>query len=85
MCFSLGWIEQICILAIVVIGVVAILRLVIPYVLAKAGATIGQGVNVIIGALRIALWVVVAIIVVIICFDLIACLLGYVSLPTLKR
>lgn len=85
MCFSLNWLMQICILAIVIIAIVAILKIIIPYALSKAGATIGQGISVVLEVLKIVLWAVVAIIVVILCFELIACLIGYAGNLQLRR
>jgi hypothetical protein len=73
MCFSLAWIEQILIWAVVVVAVVAIIKILIALVLPQlgwAGSVIMQGLN-------IVMWAVVAIFVIIICFDLISCLLDF--------
>jgi hypothetical protein len=70
MCFSLGWIAQLCIWLIVVFAVVQIIRLLLPYLLGLIGIPlIGQ-------IISIVLWAVVAIMCVYIIFDLLACLLG---------
>ena len=79
MCFSWEFIKQVLILAIVVVAIIGILQLVIPFVISKLGASLGEGWNVVIGAFRILVWAVIAIIVVIICFDIIACLWSYVG------
>jgi len=71
-CFSLGWVEHILIQIIVIIAVVAIIRLLIPFVL----RALGVAGSVVVQAINIVLWAVVAIFVIIICFDLIECLLG---------
>jgi hypothetical protein len=87
MCFSLDWLRQICILLIVLGGVFAILKLVIPYVIAKSGFAMGEGFNLIVRCIRIVIYVIIACIVVFICFELIACLLsmtGGLSMPSLK-
>ena len=72
MCFSLGWIEQVLIRLVILLAVVGIIKLLLPYLLAQLGA----GGAVIIQALKIVLWAVVAIFVIIVCFDLISCLLS---------
>lgn len=70
MCFSLGWIEELCIWLIVVIAVVSVIRLLVPYLTGLIGVPlIGQIIN-------IVLWAVVAIMCVYIIFALLACLLG---------
>lgn len=69
-CFSLGWIEQLCIWLIVVCAVVAIIRLLVPYLTGLIGIPlVGQIIN-------IVLWAVVAIMCVYIIFALLSCLLG---------
>ncbi len=83
-CFSIAWIEQILIWLVIFVAVFAILGLLVPYVLRHAGSIIGEGVNVVIAALRIVFWAAVVIVVIIICFDLISCLInhsGGLSLP----
>lgn len=85
MCFSLAWLQQILILCIVIGGVFAILKLLIPYVLTQMGATVGPGLTVVISAVKIVIWCIIAICVVIICFELIGCLLsmtGGLHLPS---
>lgn len=70
MCFSLSWIEQLCVWLIIVCAVVAIIRLLIPFVTGLIGLPIvGQIIN-------IMLWAIVAIMVVYIAFAVISCLLG---------
>jgi len=80
MCFSLVWIEQILIWAVIVIAVVAILKLLIPFILSQLGAS---G-SVIMAAINIVVWAFVAIIVIYICFALIGCLLssGHLAFPS---
>ena len=71
MCFSLAWIEQLCVWLIVVCAVVAIIRLLVPFL---TGMIIG--VPVVGQIINIVLWAVVAIMVVYIVFALLSCLLG---------
>lgn len=79
MCFSLDWIKQLLILAVVVFAIVGILQLLIPYVITKMGITLGDGANVVIGVFRIAFIAAIVILVIIICFTVIACLWHYVG------
>lgn len=71
MCFSLQWLQQIFIWAIVIGAVIAIIRLLLPMVFAQfgGGGTLAQIIN-------IVLWAFVAIVIVYIAFALIACLLS---------
>jgi hypothetical protein len=84
MCFSLEWLKEMAIWAVVLIGIFAILQLLIPFILSKIGGEISGGVDLVVKMLKIALWVFVAIIVIIIAFDLISCLLGSTKMPTLS-
>lgn len=77
MCFSLAWLQQILIFLIIIGAIVAILKLVVPYALSMLGAELGAGANLVIAVFKIVLWAIVAIFCVIICFQLIACLLSY--------
>lgn len=72
MCFSLAWLVNLLILLIVLGAVVAIIRLVLPRILANfgdPGVLIGQILNII-------LWAVVLIAIVVFAFELLSCLLG---------
>lgn len=71
MCFSLGWLQQILIWAIVIGAVIAIIKLVVPFALAQLG-----GGGILAQIINIALWAFVAIMIVYIAFALISCLLG---------
>lgn len=77
MCFSLDFLKQLLILAVIIIAVIGILNLLIPYIVSKLGASLGDGWNIVVQAFKIFIWAVVAILVIIICFQLISCLLGY--------
>lgn len=69
-CFSLGFIEQLCIWLIVVGALIAIIRLLVPFLTSLIGIPlIAQIIN-------IVLWAVVAIMCVYIIFALLSCLLG---------
>ena len=70
-CFSLFTIERLLIWLVVVGGIVALIRLLVPAVLAPLGL-IG---NVVVQALYIVLWVVVAIAVIVLIFELLACVI----------
>lgn len=71
MCFSLPWLRDLFIWLIVVCAVIALIRLLIPPLVAFIGIPlIGQ-------ALNIVLWAVVAIMAVNIIFALVGCLLGF--------
>lgn len=75
MCFSLSWLRDVFVWLIVIGACVALIKLVLPIVLAQLGplGTIG---NLIVGAIRIVIWAFVAIICVYFIFDLVSCLLG---------
>ena len=69
-CFSLAWLEQVLVWLIIVGAIIAILRLVVPWVLAQVGIPIvGQVLNII-------LWAIICIIVIWIVFALLSCLVG---------
>lgn len=73
MCFSLNWIENLLIWLVIVGAVVAVIKLLVPYVasqLGSPGAVIMQ-------VLNITMWAVVLIFVIVIVFDLLACLVGF--------
>lgn len=71
-CFSLPWLEQILIWLVVVCAVVAILRLLVPFILAQLGA----GGDIIMKAINIVVWAIICCFVIYICFALIYCLTG---------
>lgn len=73
MCFSLEWLEQLLVWVVIVVAVIAIVRLLVPWVFGQLGA----GGSVIAAAVNIVLWAVIAIFVIYICFALISCLLTY--------
>jgi hypothetical protein len=70
MCFSLQWIEQLIVWLIIVGAIIAVIKLVIPFITSLTGMPIiGQ-------ILLILLWAVVAIALVYIVFGLLSCLGG---------
>lgn len=75
MCFSLQWLQQICTWIVIVCACVAIIRLLIPIVLAEIG-TLGAFGTFIVGVVRILLWATVAIVCIYFVFELLSCLLG---------
>ena len=87
-CFSLQWIAQILIWCIIIGAVFAILNLIVPWALSKAGIALGDAANMIIAVFKIIVWAFVAIVVVVIVFALISCLIsagGGLGLPRLGR
>ena len=74
-CFSLEWIEQLLIWLVVIIAIVAIIRLVLPYLLSLFGPQPAGG-GIVFRIISIVLWAVVAIFCIYIAFDLIACLIS---------
>lgn len=77
MCFPLDFIKTLLILAVVVVAIVAILNLLVPFILTKLGVALGEGWAVVVGAFRILLWAIIAIAAILICFQIIACLLSF--------
>jgi len=68
-CFTLSWLEAMLIWLIIASAVVAILRLLIPWITSITFPIVGQ-------VLEIILWAVLAIIAVYIIFALLSCLIG---------
>ena len=68
-CFSLLWLEQILIWLVIASAVIAIVRLVIPWITSITFPIIGQ-------VLEIVLWAIIAIIAIYIIFALLSCLIG---------
>jgi hypothetical protein len=81
MCFSLPWLEQVLVWLVIVFAIVAILRLVIPWVLSIIGAEGG----IIVQILNIALWAFIAIVIIYFAFSIISCLAGGLHLPQIQR
>lgn len=71
MCFTLPWLRDLFIWIIIVCAVIALIRLLVPWLVGLIGIPIlGQAIN-------IVLWAIVAIMVVNVVFALIGCLLGF--------
>ena len=79
MCFSLPWLEALLIWIVVVCAIVGILKLLLPFILTQ----LGVGGGIIVAAINIVIWAIIAIFVIYICFDLISCL-GGAHLPRLS-
>jgi hypothetical protein len=81
MCFSLPWLEQVLVWLVIVCAIVAVIRLLVPFLTSMLGVPIvGQVVNII-------LWAVIAIVCIYIIFALLSCLLsmgGGLHLPTTR-
>ena len=69
-CFSLAWLEQLCVWIIIVSAVIAVIRLLLPWL------TNMIGIPIVVQIINIVLWAVVAIMAVYIIFALLSCLLG---------
>jgi hypothetical protein len=81
MCFSLEWIKEVLIWLCIVGGVIALLRLLLPWVLGLfgvAGGILMQAINIVIG-------VIIAVFVIVLVFDLISCLIGAGGLGLPRR
>jgi hypothetical protein len=72
-CFSLEWVETLLIWIVIICAIIALLRLVLPWVFSAFGVAIP---GIIIQAINIFIWAVVAILVIIFIFTLISCLLS---------
>jgi hypothetical protein len=71
MCFSLAWLAQFLVWLVILGAVIAIVRLLVPWLTAFIGIPIlGQ-------IAMIVMYAVIAILVIYIVFDLLACLLGF--------
>ena len=80
MCFSLAWIEQLLIWLVIVVAIVALLKLLLPFILNQLGVAGG----IIMQAINIVIWAVILIFVIYFVFALIACL-GGGGLPLFPR
>jgi hypothetical protein len=69
-CFTLQWLEQFLVWCVIVGAIIAIIRLVVPWILGQVGIPLlAQAVNII-------LWAVVCVFVIYIVFALLSCLIG---------
>jgi hypothetical protein len=75
-CFSLGWFEQLLVWLVIIVAVIAIFKLLIPFILSQLGGSLGAAGNLVMAVVRIIIWAVVLIICIYICFALIECLIG---------
>lgn len=72
MCFSLEWWENFLIWLVLAVAVIALLKLLIPWVLAQAGV---DG-SVIMSAINIVVWAIIAVAIIYLVFALISCVAG---------
>lgn len=72
MCFSLAWIETLLIWIVIVVAVVAILRILLPWVLGMLGVEAG----VVMQIINIAVWAFIAIVIIYFAFAVIDCLIS---------
>jgi hypothetical protein len=68
-CFSLDFMERVCILVVICMGLWAIIKLFLPFLMAHLPPLVVQIINIVI-------WVVIAIICIVIIFALLSCLVG---------
>jgi hypothetical protein len=66
MCFSLEWLERLCVFVVIAIAIWSIIKLLLPLV----------GIPLLAQILAIVLWAIIAIMVIYIIFGLLSCLLG---------
>lgn len=73
MCFSLAWVENLLIWLVIICAVIGLLKLVlVPFVLSP----LGEAGAIVVKAINIFIWAIVAIAIIIFVFDLISCLIG---------
>jgi hypothetical protein len=71
MCFTAGWAEQLIIWIIEVIALIMIIRLVLPWAVSFFALP-----GIVVSIINVVLWAIIAIVGVIIIFDLFSCILG---------
>lgn len=69
MCFSLDWVYHLCFFLIVIVFVFSVIKLLLPYLLQKLGA---DG-TLIIQIVRLIMWLIIALFVLALVFDLLSC------------
>lgn len=77
MCFSWFWLRDILIWIVVIAAVIGILKLIVPPVLAWAGVEVGAAGSIAMQAIKICIGAIVLIFLILFCFELISCLMGY--------
>ena len=80
MCFDAEWIKSVLIWLVVIGAFVAVVRLLLPRVLAP----FGDAGTLVLSILNIVLWAVVLIAVIVFAFDLLSCLTGSLRVPRLR-
>ena len=83
MCFSLDFLKSILILCVVIGAIILILKIIVPYAITKMGIALGDGWNVVLAVFRIFIGALIAIFVLLIVFEMIACLLSFVNIESL--
>lgn len=73
-CFSLAWLENLLIWLVGVIFIVALFKLVVPWLMSLLGAPPGGGI--IVTIIQYIIWALVAVAVIIFVFELIGCVFG---------
>ncbi len=73
MCFNLGFLENLLVWLVVIIAIVAFVRLLLPFILGQ----LGVGGSVIMQAINIFIWAMIAIFLIYLVFELIGCLGGF--------
>lgn len=75
-CFSLPCVEHLLVQLVILAAVVMIIRLVVPWLLGLIGDALGGAADIVARAINIVLWAAVVIFVIVLCFDLVTCLIG---------
>lgn len=76
MCFSLPWLESVLVQLVIICAIIAIIRLLVPFLVGVLSPLLGGGASVIGQIINIALVAIVAIFVIYLVFGLISCLIG---------
>ena len=79
MCFSAQWLEQMLIYIVVVCGIIAIIKLLIPLLVQVLTPVLGGGAVIVGQIMMIVLYVIIAIFVIYLVFGLISCLWSFVG------
>lgn len=88
MCFSLEWLKAILVYLVVICAIIAILKIIVPWVLGKLASfpALTEAIGIITQIIWIIIYAVIVIFVIYVAFDLIQCLLSYAGgFPSLPR
>ena len=80
MCFTLGWLENLLILVVVIAVVIGVLQLLVPWVFSMVGVSLGPVPQIV----RMIVIAIIVIAVIIFVFDLLSCVMGSGGLGFLR-